>query len=61
MGEKLDERKKLQQELDGLSVFSLRKRKDLSAKIKELTQEIGELQFQEKPLWKCSRKRTQKG
>lgn len=39
---KLDERKKLQKELDGLSVFSLRKRKDLSAKIEELTQEIGE-------------------
>ena len=58
---KLDERKKLQQELDGLSVFSLRKRKDLSAKIKELTQEIGELQFQEKSIMEMFEKKDAKG
>lgn len=58
---KLDERKKLQQELDGLSVFSLRKRKDLSAKIEELTEEIGELQFQEKSIMKMFEKKDAKG
>ena len=45
---KIDERKKLQKELDGLSVFSVGKCKELKAKIAELSEEIEELRFEEK-------------
>ena len=57
----LDQRKKLQTELDGLSVFSVRKRKDLSAKIEALTEEIGELQFEEKSIMEMFEKKDAKG
>lgn len=45
---KINERKKLQKEHDGLFVFNIGKRKELKAKIAELSEEIGELQFEEK-------------
>ena len=45
---KINERKKLQKELDGLSVFSIGKRKELKARITELSEEIEELRFEEK-------------
>lgn len=45
---KTDERKKLQKELDGLSVFNVGKRKELKTKIAELSEEIEELRFEEK-------------
>ena len=47
---KLDRRKKLQKELDALSVLSFGRRKELKAKIGELTEEIRELQVDEKAL-----------
>ena len=47
---KLDRRKNLQKELDALSVLSIGRRKELKAKIEELTEEIRELQVDEKAL-----------
>ena len=44
----LDRRKKLQKELDGLSVLSIGRRKELKAKIVALTEEIRELKNDEK-------------
>ena len=44
---KLDERKALQTELDGLSVFSIGRRKELKAQISALTEKIEELRFEE--------------
>lgn len=48
--DKIKERDKLQKELAGLSVFSVGKRKELKTKIAELSEEIGELQFEEKSI-----------
>ena len=44
---KLDEQKALQTELDGLSVFSIGRRKELKAQISALTERIEELRFEE--------------
>ena len=44
---KLDERKALQTELNGLSVFSIGKRKELKSQISALTERIEELRFEE--------------
>ena len=44
------ERGELQKELAGLSVFAAGRRKELKAKIEELSEEIEELQFEEKSI-----------
>ena len=44
---KIDEQKNLPKELSNLSVFSIGKRKELKAKIAELSEEIEELRFEE--------------
>lgn len=53
---KLDERKTLQTELDGLSVFSIGRRKELKAQISALTEEIEELRFAEKSIMQACEK-----
>ena len=45
--EKTQERANFQKELDGLSVFSIGRRKELKAKLAELTETIEELRFEE--------------
>ena len=45
---KIEARKQLQKEHDRLSVFSIGKRRELKAKITELSEEIEELRFEEK-------------
>ncbi len=45
---KLDERKTLQTELDGLSLLSIGRRKDLKTQLAALAEEIEELRFEEK-------------
>ena len=47
---KTKERGELQKELAGLSVFAIGRRKDLKAKIVELSEEIEELQLEEKSI-----------
>ena len=47
---KLNRRKKLQKELDALPVLSIGRRKELKAKIEEVTEEIRELQVDENAL-----------
>jgi len=46
--EKVQERSTCQKELDGLSVFSIGRRKELKAKVAELSELIEELRFEEK-------------
>ena len=46
----MGEQKKLQKELASLSVFAVGRRKELKTKIAELSEEIGELQFEEKSI-----------
>ena len=45
---RIDKRKQLQKEYDGLSVFNIGKRRELKTKIAELSEEIEELRFEEK-------------
>ena len=45
---KLDERKALQSELDGLGLLSIGRRRELKAQLTELAEEIEELRFEEK-------------
>ena len=47
---KAEERSKLQKELAGLSVFAISSRKELKTKIAELSEEIEDLQFEEKSI-----------
>lgn len=46
--EKVQERSTCQKEPDGLSVFSIGRRKELKAKVSELSELIEELRFEEK-------------
>ncbi len=48
--EKLDERKALQTELDGLGLLSIGKRKELKTQLAALVEEIEELRFEEKSI-----------
>lgn len=45
---KLDERNRLQKELDGLSLFSIGRRKELKTQLAAITEDIEELRFEEK-------------
>ena len=47
---KLDERKALQTELDGLGLLSIGRRKELKTQLASLTEEIEELRFEEKSI-----------